>query len=322
MTAYWGIRTSKERHDLISEHLESGVLRQGWGAQDLREIGQLVKSDRADDAQRSIWRYTQKMLDIEPGDIVLTPHQLTWHKNGVWRVTGGYEFDPLPNIWGSDPDFGHVVRVEPIGVIDHHSAAASSDFRRAMTAGFRPRMRQLNAFSDEIDRLLADPSAATASDAAEHFAQVRAGAREALGVSLGKQYKDADFEKPIRALLEVLYPNAVRHTSGPAEQGRDFVIEEVDALGLSRNVIVQVKAWSGEVDEHSLDHGLEQLARGIEAQGGNVDLAVLLTLADDLPVDADKRIAIAEERTSVPMRVLMKEDVLDLLLDHLAQMEL
>jgi hypothetical protein len=322
MAAYWGIRTSKERHSLTGEHLQHGVLRQGWGWQDLREVGRLVELDEADDEQRSIWRYTHRMLDIEPGDVVLTPHQLEWHRNGVWRVVGGYEFDPLPNMWNSSPDFGHVLRVEPLGVIDHRSAVVSSDLRRALTSGFRSRMRQLDAYGVDIERLLKDPSAARPSAAAEHFEQVRKKAREALGQSLLEQYKDADFEKPIRAMLEALYPNAVRHTAGPAESGRDFVIEDTDALGLSRTVIVQVKSWSGHVDERALAHGLRQLATGIDAQDGAVDLAVLLTLADDLPPDADKRIAVAQQRTSVPTRVLLRDETLDLLLEQLAHMSL
>jgi hypothetical protein len=54
----------------------------------------------------------------------------------------------------------------------------------------------------------------------------------------------------------VLYPDSVTRTAGPSEKGRDFVVEDTDALGLSRNIIVQVKAWFGEVDHAALDHGL------------------------------------------------------------------
>ena len=106
MPSYWGIRTSKEMYDLIYDQLEAGILRQGWGDRDLRVIGEEVAAGTANAEARSVWRYTKRMLEIEPGDVVLTPHQLEWGSNGVWRVTSPYEFDPLPDIWGpGEPDF-------------------------------------------------------------------------------------------------------------------------------------------------------------------------------------------------------------------------
>lgn len=219
MTAHWGIRTSKEMWDLIHEHFERGVLRQGWGDVDLREIGRLVESGEADEEQVKTSRYTKSMLEISRGDIVVTPHQPQWGQNGVWRVLSCYEFDPLPNVWEDRyPDFGHVLRVEEIGLIDHRAATVSSDLRRALTTGFRTRMRQLDAHADEIDALVADRAALMPSDAAEHFAEVRAGARRALGEAIRRQYKDADFERPIEAMRNVLYPGSVTRTAGPAER--------------------------------------------------------------------------------------------------------
>ncbi len=82
-------------------------------------VGDEVARGVADADARSIWRYTQRMLDIEVDDVVLTPHQPSWNRNGVWRVTGGYEFDPIPDAWNGYADFGHVLHVEALGVIDH-----------------------------------------------------------------------------------------------------------------------------------------------------------------------------------------------------------
>lgn len=323
MAAYWGIRTSKGKWELINESIKEGILRQGWGAVDLREVSRLVDAGKANDEHRSTWRYTKRMLDIAPGDVVVTPHQPHWGKNGVWRVKSGYEFDPLPNVWDDRyPDFGHVLGVEQIGLIDHRAAAVSSDLKRALTSGFRARMRQLEAYGEEIEILLSSGEAVAPSDAAEHFDQVRARARAALGEALRRQYKDADFERPIEALFEVLYPGAVRRTAGPAERGRDLVIEDIDGLGLSRNIIVQTKAWFGTVDTRALEHGLDQLAKGIEAQDSNVDLAVLVTMASDLPDDYELRLLQAQQQMSVPVRVLRADEVLDLLLDHLGELRL
>ncbi len=322
MTAYWGIRTSKEKHELIGEYLAQGVLRQGWGDRDLRELRVRADDGSLDPEGRSVWRYTQRMLDIAEGDIVVTPHQPEWGQNGIWRVTGPYEFDPLPDVWDGQPDFGNVIRVEPIGLFDHRSATVSSGLRTALGRGFRPRMRQLNDHADEIETLIRSEDAMLPSDAAAHFSQVRNRAREALYDGLVEQYGSADFEKPIGALLETIYPNAVRHTAGPAEQGRDFVIEDRDPLGLTRSVIVQVKSWSGPINKPALQHGLNQLRDGVTAQTGTVDLAVLLTLADELPPDAETTIGIVEQEIAVPIRVLLKDETLDLLLDQIAHMHL
>jgi hypothetical protein len=262
------------------------------------------------------------MLDIAPGDVIVTPHQPEWDLNGVWRVTAGYWFDPLPDVWDGEPDFGHVLGVEPLGAFDHDSALVTSRLRRAVTSGFRSQMRQLQDYGDEIEGLLGLPGARQASDAAEHFDAVRAKTRDALGAALIAQYGNADFERPIGALLGSLYPDAVTHTAGPSERGRDFVVEDVDRLGLTRTIIVQVKSWSGSITNESLEHGLSQLAAGIAAQAGDVDLAVLLTLADALPPDADKRIAVAREATGVPTRVLLRDDTLDLMLNQIERMRL
>lgn len=183
-------------------------------------------------------------------------------------------------------------------------------------------MRQLEDHGREIEGLLGDPEAARPADPAGHFAAVRATAREAFGEALLRQYRNADFEQPIRALLEVLYPGSVRHTAGPAENGADFMVEHTDPLGLTLNVVVQVKAWKGTVDAEALDHGLRQLERRIVAEAGNVDLAVLITLADELPADLDERIALAESRSAVSTRVIDRAATLELLLSNLAHMEM
>lgn len=323
MTRYWGIRTSKQEWERINKALtEDGVLRQGWGSVDLREIGQLVSDGVATQDQRSIWRYTRRMIDIQPGDVILTPHQPNWGQNGIWRATSGYEFDPVPNVWGDQPDFGNVVHVEQLGIIDHRSDVVTTDLRRAVTSGFRSRMRQLDDHGKEIERLLADPSAAQPSDASEHWERVRKTARHELGKALDLQYRNADFEAPVEALLNVLYPGlVVKHTGGPAEHGADFVVQGTDAFGLAHNVVVQVKAWKGTAAASDVAHGLGQLARRIEKESGNVNLAVLITLANELPTDIDEQVALAEGETGVPTRVLDRDATLDLFLSHLAHME-
>jgi hypothetical protein len=252
----------------------------------------------------------------------VTPHQPEWEREGVWRVVSGYEFDPIPDVWDGEPDFGHILRVEPLGEFNHRSARVNAGLRRALTTGFRTRMRQLHEFSGEVLALVADPAARGASDAAEHFGIARAKTREALGKALLAQYGNADFEQPVKALLETLYPDAVTHTAGPNERGQDIVVEDVDRLGLTRNMIVQVKSWSGPISQDSLDHGLAQLANGIAEQGGGVDMAVLLTLGDSLPPDADRSIALAREGSGVPTRVLLMEETLDLMLDQIGSMRL
>lgn len=323
MPRYWGIRTAKDRHDLIADSLKSNVLRQGWGWEDLRKIGQLVEANQADAEMASIWRYTKRMLEIEVGDIVLTPHQPDWNINGVWRVTRPYKFDPLPDVWSSGAsDFGHTLGVEAIGRINHRNNAVSVPLRRALTSGFRTRMKQLDQFGTEIEALLDQEEIDRANDAAEQFEATLDTARKQLGEAFQNRYHNSDFEAPVGALLEAIYPGAVTRTAGPAEQGRDFVVQETDRLGISRNLVIQVKTWAGTVNEADLKHALGQLERGVDAESGNVDMAVLITLSDTVTDREDQLLAEFEERTKVPARILTVGDTAGLFLDHLKQIEL
>lgn len=323
MTRYWGIRTSKENHDLITGWFEKGVLRQGWGSQDLREIQKEVRAGSEDPELKSIWKYTQRMLDIGRGDLVLTPHQPIWHKNGVWRVIEPYRFDRLEEGEGAG-DFGHTLGVEPIAVIDHRNHKVSSDVRRALTTGFRSRMRQLDVVGSEIEELIEDGDVSEPSDAAMHFEMVRAGARDGLFDALKRQYQGKDFERPVEATLETIYPDSVFDTSGPSEKGRDLVVEDTDRLGLTRSLIIQIKMWEGAVNVRDLEHGLSQLKQGVKAQVGGtpVDQAILITLADTLPEDAELMIASFQEESGVPMVVMLKDETLDLMLDKISDMSL
>ena len=323
MPRYWGIRTAKDRHDLIGDSLDSGILRQGWGWKDLREIGQLVEANDADAELASIWRYTKRMLEIEVGDIVLTPHQPDWNINGVWKVTRAYDFDPLSEVWpDGGSDFGHTLAVEQIGRINHRNKAVSVPLRRALTSGFRTRMKQLDQFRSEIEALLGEEGIERPSSAAEHFKATLETARKEMGKALQNRYRNADFEAPVGALLEAIYPGAVTRTAGPAEEGRDFVVQETDRLGISRSLVIQVKTWPGEVNEGDFKSALNQLERAVNAESGSVDMAVLMTLSDTVTDRSDQLLAEFEETTKVPARVLMVEDTAALFLDHLKQIDL
>lgn len=308
---------------MVSHWLSQGVLRQGWGGRDLREVGEAVAAGSQDHELKSIWRLTQRMLDIDVGDIVVTPHQPNWGLEGVWRVTGPYRFDRIEEGVGHG-DFGNVLDVEFVKTFDHRNANLSKNLRRALTSGFRMRMRQLDVVGEEIQQIIDSDDEYPSSDAAEHFDVARSAARDALRDALINQYHDADFEKPVGAMLESLYPGSVTTTAGAGEKGRDFVVEDTDKMGLSRSIVVQVKSWSGSVSEEHLNHGLEQLRRGIEAQGGTseVDLAVLLTLASDVPVGSDLAVAALEDETGVPVVVMLEPETLDLMLDQISEMTL
>jgi len=87
-------------------------------------------------------------------------------------------------------------------------------------------------------------------------------------------------------------------------------------------LIVQVKSWSGSVGDEALHHGLDQLRRGVEAESGAVDMAILLTLADELPRNYDVVIETAQRELGTRIRVLQRDQTLDLMLDHIGLMAL
>ena len=114
-----------EGNEWLRDELVAGRLRQGWGAPGLgltSADGEWVsKSDWS--VAHAAWRdwgapstlrfaILRRMLELDPGDIVVMPKMPAWNQFTIARASGRYRFE-LADGWD---DFGHVIPVDPDSV--------------------------------------------------------------------------------------------------------------------------------------------------------------------------------------------------------------
>ena len=329
MTRFWFQRTERTWASLLTEELEAGCLRQGWGSlpeQDLRIISAAREQGvPLSEKQEDCWKGNRRLLPTEPdgvklGDYIITPHL---PKEGVWsivKVTGGYCYKIHPEAG----DFGHILKVELINrdrPINPMCAAVAAPLRE--TAKTRFRMWNVDHLAEQVRRLVkavergndvSQPEPVT-----EKLASIHELAATAIKNELRDRFQAAEFEKPIKMLLDRIYGegNVERH-AGPRERGADFVCSSTDGLGVQHSVAVQVKMFRGTVA--SLDP-LDQIRRAHENYE-KISAGVVLTMAEDFAEDFMARKEALERELSIPIHLLSSKEVVDLFMKHLPDLEL
>lgn len=122
---YYIFRIDYSDRDYFKENLEKGILRQGWGVENLSlltESGEIRSQEEWVNACPKSWRTTdearrylrnknnnlRKMLEMKEGDIILIPKFPEWHIFSLYRVFGKYYFD----LEKEKGDYGHCIPVE------------------------------------------------------------------------------------------------------------------------------------------------------------------------------------------------------------------
>lgn len=122
---YYIFRIDYSDRDYFKENLEKGILRQGWGVENLSlltESGEIRSQEEWVNACPESWRTTdearrylrnknnnlRKMLEMKEGDIILIPKFPEWHIFSLYRVSGKYYFD----LEKEKGDYGHCIPVE------------------------------------------------------------------------------------------------------------------------------------------------------------------------------------------------------------------
>lgn len=123
--SYYIFRIDYENKDYIKKNLEKGILRQGWGIENLSlldENGEVRSQEKWVEACPESWKQNEKakiylrnknvnlkkMLEMKKGDIILIPKFPEWNMFSLYRVVGKYYFDFEKNA----NDFGHCIPVE------------------------------------------------------------------------------------------------------------------------------------------------------------------------------------------------------------------
>lgn len=334
--AMWAVRTARAFPRLLSDEVDAGRLRQGWGwtnEQDLRVVGAVRDTEgygALTTAQRVTWRGNQRLLTDRPGSVrtgdwVITPHLPDAGKLAVWRVAGDYTWDPLEtpdHPEGLARDFGHVLPVEPVARgIDPAGQSVSVGLRRTLRA--QGRMFSLDPFADELIQLAhgakrGDARVTERGTTAQQLALVRDRVVDAVFDGLQQHVDNTEFERLVERALERHYPGATTRTAGPRERGADvFVQHESGPLGLPEQLVVQVKHWESGKGSGALAHLCRQLETALAAYPGSTG-AVGVTLLDDEDVDPSapgmQTFAELEEAAGVPVRVLGRSETLELVM--------
>jgi hypothetical protein len=261
MPGYWAIRSDKDNQALLLAELQAGRLRQGWGYyanQDLHILqGEAARDgnwwDKLTDDQKAAWG-NFRMLgasddSVRVGDVILVPNLPEYGYFMLVRVTGPYRYEPLPlaeeyDVNDLGQDYGHILPVEiltPEG-INKHAADVDASIRSTLRTPMR--MWNLGRYSEAIERLItateegADTTTPTTGEGrlATAWESALSVASETLNQQLGGQldanFQAAEWEEPIKLVLQSLYPKSeIIWTAGRYENGADIVLKIPDHFG-------------------------------------------------------------------------------------------
>ncbi len=333
----WASRTDKEYPTELFSELKAGRLRQGWGydpSQDLRLIQKEEQSGadwwaRLSNVQKEAYPHYRLLGDgddsVHIGDIVLAPNLPEYGLFCLTEVVGEYSF----SILASTKDHGHIRSIRlltPRGV-NPYSATVHASLRATLRTPLR--MWNLTGYGDHVDAVLdairqgvdvlsAAPEGQRLDSAwrsARHLA--RETLYTELALQLDRAFQAAEWEFPIVEALKRLYPGAeVKWTGGPTEHGADAVIvipNRFGGIGGDWLIVVQVKNYVGQIASNSL----QQIAQAFDKYGkeGQVIGGVLATTADVAALDFEDARKALEASHRIPVRILLKGDLIALLAD-------
>lgn len=327
---YIAIRTDKRKKPFILRELEQGRLRQGWGwlpSQDLRRLRAKLNDDQElDGDELAAWR-NRRMLGTEPDglrvdDIVVLPNL---PEQGQWmlaRVAGPYTFEISTEASDVGPDYGHILRVDPVRdregrlvVVEADNANVDAPLRASMRN--MSRMWSLDDHARSVDKLTA--AIATGADTTtpepevQKFETFFKRMRSAAWGAIHEKYKGAEFEPFVGRLLEHIFVGGiVEHHGGPGEKGADFIVSTKGTLGLEYKIAVQVKLHDGIHDD---PHALDQIRRAHAHH--RVHAGLVITTAETTSKGFDDEQASLEAKLGIDVRVITRDELVELVMLHL-----
>ena len=326
MARFWFQRIERAYADPLTEELKAGRLRQGWSNGhdlDLRTISAaLERREQLSEAQKDCWRGNRRLLptepdSVKPGDYIIVPHL---PEEGFWslvKITGGYRYE-------EDEAFGHILEVKLLNrdrPINPMCAAVDAGLRE--TAKAMLRMWNVDHLAEQVRRLVEaverGDDVSQPEPVTEKLASIHELAATAIEKGLREKFQAAEFEKPVKMLLDRIYGEGnVETHAGPTERGADFISSSTDGLGVQHNVAIQVKMFRGTVA--SLDP-LDQI-RCAHENYEKIGAGVVLTMAENFAEDFMARKEALERELSIPIHLLSSKEVVDLFMKHLPDLGL
>jgi Restriction endonuclease len=339
---YWAIRTDKENKSLLLGELCAGRLRQGWGydpSQNLRLVQDEIARggawwDRLTEKQKEVLLHL-KMLSaahggVKIGDWILVPNLPDYGAFVIAEVTGDYQFEPLDLVGDTDvnglaTDYAHVLPVRLITDRGINRYAEHVDARIRSTLRTPMRMWNVDGYRDEIERLVnqyksgGDFATAVSGEARLRTAwdlaifHATAELQQRLGLELDSRFQAAEWEEPITQILGNLYPGAdVRWVGGPKEAGADVIVQLANHFGgVPWLIVVQIKNYTGEIGPAVLQQ--LRVAHERYSTEGTILSLVVMTTAERTSADLRDKSDLLVKEFGVPIRFLLRKDVMQLL---------
>jgi hypothetical protein len=141
--------------------------------------------------------------------------------------------------------------------------------------------------------------------------------RERLGPELDSRFQAAEWEEPIKMVLQRLYPEAdVRWVAGPREAGADVIVQIPNRFGeLPWLIVVQVKNYQGEIGPAVLMQ--LRSAHNRYSKEGKLLCLVVMTTAEKASADWRKTADELSTELDVPVELVLREKMMEILSEGL-----
>lgn len=339
---YWAIRSDRENKEILWDELRQGRLRQGWGhnpTQDLRLIQEEILRggawwERLSQSQKEVLPQL-RMLSSSPdsvqiGDLVLVPNLPDDGSFILVEVIGEYSFTPLSLLGERDvnklgQDYGHILPVTMLTEkgINKYSDNVHANIRSTLRTPMR--MWNLDGYAELLDRMITEykhgvdffiPRSGDArlkrawEIALSHASDVL---RCKLEVELSSRFQAAEWEEPIKTVLENLYPASdVRWVAGPQEHGADVIVQIPNHFGgLPWLIVVQVKNYTGEIGAEVLDQ--LKIAHDHYSKEGKLLTLIVMTTACSESEELPPAASALSEQLGAPIKIVLRSEMMKVL---------
>ena len=343
---YWAIRTDKDNRALLLDELRKGRLRQGWGQepnQDLRLIqAEIAKGgnwwERLSSTQEEVLPQLRMLSSTEDsvqlGDWIVVPNLPEHGEFLIAEVVGAYQYDPLTlpkdhDVNGLGRDYGHILPVRLLTEegIDKYAAEVDAHIRSTLKTPMR--MWNIDYCGEALEKLLERYKAGTdittpksgearlAKAWETALSHAVSALRERLGPELDSRFQAAEWEEPIKMVLQRLYPEAdVRWVAGPRESGADVIVQIPNPFGeLPWLIVVQVKNYQGEIGPAVLTQ--LRTAHNRYSKEGKLLCLVVMTTAEKASADWRKTADELSTELDVPVELVLREKMMKILSEGL-----
>lgn len=297
----WAFNSAEEEYvrDMLMDSLKKGKSRFGWSSAD--ECNLKIKDNWTRENSKQLF-----LLDVQQGDWIVHVNMPVWGHCVAIQVTGEYDFDEgLECEW--DTDFRHCIPVDPSTMLEFDRR----DQNVLPSVNLRPRSRYhriyaVEDFIQSLENLKHNNVTLSQGQLAGEFHLM--GKTEKFLSEISSLIHDMNKSKNLEIFMAKVFrniPNVVSvHENGfgwSTDHGADLIVKirtSLESLDFENTVVVQVKSYSGSMDDLN---AVEQVKCAIEKYGASAGMIV--TTADKTE-SLEKEIEKVSKSIGVPIDLL------------------